>query len=75
MDSIKHFEHTYKKPGAHHQEPPPSGTVQLYIQAEKLIVYFDVLAICYSQNVVLYYLDINCILNCITWILGVNLSA
>ena len=34
MDSIKHFGYTYEKPGAHHQEPQPSGTVQLYIQAE-----------------------------------------
>ena len=34
MDSIKHFGYTYEKPGAHHQEPPPSCTVQLYIQAK-----------------------------------------
>ena len=34
MDSIKHFGYTYEKPGAHHQEPPPSRAMQFYIQAE-----------------------------------------
>ena len=35
MDSIKHFEYTYEKPGAHHQEPPPPSIVKFYVQAEK----------------------------------------
>ena len=34
MDSMKHFEYTYKKPGAHHQEPPPPGIMKFNIQAE-----------------------------------------
>ena len=34
MDSIKHFEYTYKKPGTHYQELPPPGIVKFNIQAE-----------------------------------------
>ena len=34
MDRTKHFEYTYEKSCAHHQEPPPSRIIQLDIQAE-----------------------------------------